>query len=173
MKIPTLCICLILLCIKTSLLAQNKPMGFGLQMFKNIEQIVYCVPLPLSEVKELPVTERANHSFVNKKNKNITINIRGFYSVDKNIDLENYFSKSYTEQDEEAGKIITQKEVLKNKQCFYAIGYYNNFIGKFEFAEITWIRNDQVIKLEIIYPAKDKILWYNRLKVIIRNAYCQ
>lgn len=168
-----LCICLILLCVKTSLLAQNKPMGLGLQMFKNIEQIVYCVPLPLSEFKELPVIERANHSFVHKKNKSITINIRGFYSEDKNIELENYFGKSYSEQDEESGKIITQKEVLKNKQCFYAIGYYNNFINRFEFLEITWVRNDEVTKLEIAYPKKDKTLWCNRLKVIIRNAYCQ
>jgi hypothetical protein len=131
------------------------------------------VPLPLSEFKELPVTKRANHSFVNKKNKSITINIRGFYCEEKSIVLEDYFSKSYNEQDEKAGKIITQKEVLKNKQCFYAIGYYNNFIDKFEFAEITWVKNDEITKLEIIYPTKDKTLWYNRLKVMIKNAYCR
>lgn len=63
--------------------------------------------------------------------------------------------------------------MLKNKQCFYAIGYYNNFIGKFEFEEVTWIRNDEVTKLEIVYPTKEKKIWYERLKIIIKNAYCK
>lgn len=159
--------------LSTSITAQKKSLPYGLQMFKNIEQIEYCVPLPLSTYKETYDTERAQHSFVHKKNKKATIALRGFYSDDKNITLDGYYNKTYTEQDEENGKIITKKEVLKNKQCFYAIGYYNNFINQYEFLEITWVRKDEVTKLEVVYAISEKKLWLNRLKVIIQNANCK
>jgi hypothetical protein len=153
--------------------AQQNPLGLGLQLFKNIEQIEYCVPLPLKEFKELPASQRAQHSFINKKNKKVTITVKGFFRADTTITIDNYFDSSYTERDEEEGKIVTQKEVLKNKKCFYAIGYYNNFISKYEFLEVTWVRKDEVTKLEVIYAIKDKKLWYDRLKIIIKNAYCR
>jgi hypothetical protein len=69
-------------------------------------------------------------------------------------------------------KIITQTELLKNRKCFYSIGYYNNFLGKYEFMD-TWVRNDEVVTMQVYYPIKDKKRWYERLKVIIKNAYCR
>ncbi len=171
MKITVIIISFLLYTATTT--AQTKPLGLGLQLFKNIEQIEYCVPLPLKEFKEVYGTERASHSFIHKKNKNVTIDVKGFFRTDTTITIENYFDSSYTSKDEEEGKIVTQKEVLKNKKCFYAIGYYNNFIGKYEFAEVTWVRNDEVIKLEVYYTVKEKMLWYERLKLIIKNAYCR
>jgi hypothetical protein len=171
MKIKSISIFIFFLLLYKHIIAQTKPLGLGLQIFKNIEQIVYCVPLPLKEFKELSGSERASHSFVHKKNKKVTIDVRGFYT--DSITLEEYYDKSYTEKDEEEGKVITQKEILKNKKCFYAIGYYNNFINQYEFIEVTWVRNDEITKLELMYVVKDKRLWYDRLKIIIKNAYCE
>lgn len=161
------------LMLKSTLFAQEKPMGFGLEMFKNIEQIEYCLPLPLAEINELSGSERCKHSFVDKKNKNTTIDVQGFYREDTTISLETYFGETYNEEKEGSGKIVTQKEILIDKSCYYAIGYYNNFLGKYEFAEITWVRKDEVMKLQLQYPTKDKDLWYERVKIIIKNAYCR
>jgi len=164
---------IITLLLNTTLFAQEKPLGLGLEMFKNNEQIEYCLPLPLKEMKEKSGSERCHHSFIGKKNKNTTIDVQGFYRDDTTISLETYFAEAYNEETYANGKIVTQKEVLKNKNCYYAIGYYNNFLGKYEFAEVTWVRNDEVMKMQIQYPTKDKKLWYERLKIIIKNAYCR
>lgn len=151
--------------------AQQKPLALGLGIFENIEYIEYCLPLPLKEFKELPGSEKAAHSFVNKKNKDCTIYIKGYYSTIVNIDT--LYKQTNTASNEEAGKVVTQTELLKNKNCFYAIGYYNNFINKYEFAEVTWVRNDEVVELKIYYTVKEKQLWYDRLKLIIKNAWCR
>ena len=151
--------------------AQQKPLGLGLQLFSNIEQIVYCVPLPLKEFTELPGSERATHSFVNKKNSKSTIRLTGYYTTGTSIDT--IYQQQKIEENEENGKIITQIELLKNKNCFYSIGYYSSFFNKYEFAEVTWVRKDEVVKLEIYYALKDKKIWYERLKIIIKNAFCR
>lgn len=173
MNVSRLIKSVILLLLTTSIFAQSKDLGFGLRMFNNIEQTVYCVPLPLNEIKELPANQRASHSFVHKKNKNYTITISGYYVSDEKITLDSLYKKQNSAELEEEGKIITQNRLFKSKDCFYSIGYYNNFLGKMEFLEITWLRGDELIKLEINYPVKEKEIWKNRLKVIIDNAYCK
>lgn len=171
MKKKTIIFFLLQVLLQGSVSAQQKPLALGLKMFENIEYIEYCLPLPLNEFKELPGSEKAEHSFVNKKNKDCTIYMKGYYSTIVNIDT--FYKQTLTANNEETGKVVTQEELLKNKNCFYAIGYYNNFINKYEFAEVTWVRNDEVVELKIYYAVKDKQLWYNRLKLIIRNAYCR
>jgi hypothetical protein len=159
--------------IGTAGFAQEKKLPYGLQIFKNIEQIEYCVALPLQEYYEKYDVERAHHSFVYKKNKKLRINIRGYYCDDKNTTLEKLCNSRYTSEEEAAGKIITKKIISKADHCFYAIGYYNNFIYKYEFLEIIWLRNDEVTILEIEYDLKDKALWQKRLNVILKNADCK
>ncbi len=153
--------------------AQSKKYPHGLQPFKNIEQIEYCVLLPINEYKETFDTERAQHSFVNKKNKDLGIELRGYYSVDKQMPLNTLCNLKYTNKDEEQGKIIKTKHISEADHCYYVIGYYNNFIYKYEFIEITWVRNDEVVVLEIHYDLKDKALWQDRLYKIIKNADCK
>ena len=171
MKKETITLLLLLVLLQAGVSAQQKPLALGLEMFENIEYIEYCLPLPLKEFKELPGSEKAAHSFVNKKNKDCTIYIKGYYSTVVNIDT--LYKQTSSANNEEAGKVVTQEELLKNKNCFYSIGYYNNFIYKYEFAEVTWVRNDEVVELEIYYAIKEKQLWHERLKLIIKNAGCR
>jgi len=153
-------------------IAQNNRTNDGLQLFKNIEQIEYCVLLPLNEYVEKRAVERANHSFVNKKNNALVINLKGYYSDDKSITLEKLCALKYTAEDEKHGKIIKTKVISNINHCFYAIGYYNNLIYKYEFIEITWVRNDEITVLELNYRLKDQALWQKRLKTIIKNSEC-
>ena len=153
-------------------LAQSKKFPYGLQEFKNIEQIEYCVPLPLQEFREKSGMERAHHSFVHKKEPHVRIDLRGYYCDDTKITLEKLFTQSYPAAEEESGKIITKKEILKDRNCFYALGYYNNFIYKYAFFEISWVHKEEVVVLEIHYPIKQKKLWMQRLQAIIQYAGC-
>ena len=152
--------------------AQSQKLPYGLQAFKNIEQIEYCVPLPLSEFTEKSDVERAHHSFVHKKDSLVSIELRGYYCDDKKITLEKLFTESYATEDEERGKIITKKEIKKDRHCFYAIGYYNNFISKYAFFEITWVKKDEVVVLQIQYLSKQQNLWMQRLQAIMLYAGC-
>lgn len=158
--------------IASSFLSKGVPLGLGLEMFTNNEQIVYCLPLPLKEMKEKSGSERCNHSFVDKRNKNTTVDVHGFYRENTNIQLETYYKEAYNETTEESGKIVTQKDILQKHDCYYAIGYYSNFLGKYEFIEATWVRKDEVLKLAIQYPTKDHTLWFKRLQIILQNATC-
>ncbi|MBP6430462.1 MAG: hypothetical protein KA319_01745 [Ferruginibacter sp.] len=162
-----------LLLTSSFIVAQTKPIGLGLQLFKNIEQVEYCVLLPLKEFKELPASQRGSHSFVHNKNKKVTIEVAGYTMLDSIITIDSVYARYMGEPHEEVGKIITQIELLKNRKCFYSIGYYNNFLGKYEFIETTWVKNDEVITMQVHYPIKEKKLWYERLKLIIKNAYCR
>lgn len=153
-------------------IAQSNRINDGLQLFKNIEQIEYCVLLPLNEYVEKRAVERTKHSFVNKKNNALVINLKGYYSDDKSITLEKLCALKYTAADEEHGKIIKTKVISNINHCFYAIGYYNNLIYKYEFIEITWVRNDEITVLELNYRLKDQALWQKRLKTIIKNSEC-
>ena len=152
--------------------AQSNRINDGLQLFKNIEQIEYCVLLPLNEYVERRAVERAKHSFVNKKNKALVINLKGYYSDDKSISLEKLCALKYTVEDEEHGKIIKTKVISNTNHCFYVIGYFNNLIYQYEFMEITWVRNDEIVVLELNYRLKDKALWLSRLNTIIKNTEC-
>jgi hypothetical protein len=168
-----LSILIFFLSLSSHIVAQTKPIGLGLQLFKNIEQVVYCVPLPLKEFKELPATQRASHSFVHNKNKKVTIEVAGYTILDSITTIDSVYATYMSEPHEESGKIITQTELLKNRKCFYSIGYYNNFFGKYEFIETTWVKNDEVVTMQVHYSIKEKKLWYERLKIILKNAYCR
>ena len=145
-------------------------MPFGLSMFDNMEQVDYCVPLPLKEYSEIRSRERAKHSFVLKKNKKYTMEVTGLFRSDEKISLDEYFKNSYTEKDEEEGKIVLKKQIVPATSCFYAIGYWNNQIYSSRFMEIVWLRKEDVVKLNVTYPISDTAIWSNRLKYIVRTT---
>lgn len=140
---------------------------YGLSMFFNIEQVDYCVPIPLKEYTELYSRERAKHSFVWKKNKKYTMDLAGLFRSDTGISLNEYFKNSYTEKDEEEGKIVLKKQIVPATKCFYATGYMNNQIYTSRFLEIVWLRKDDVVKFNVTYPIKDTAIWNNRLRYIV------
>lgn len=145
-----------------------------LQLFSNIEQIEYCIPLPLSEYKETfpQDNERAKHTFHHKTKKGNEINVQGFFREDMNVSLENYFDNTFADAEEE-GKIILEKKLLKDNNCFYATGYWSNAIYDFRFTEIYWLRKDEMIKLISSYNISDTTQWNTwREQIIKSNSWC-
>ncbi|MFN8296028.1 MAG: hypothetical protein U0T69_07515 [Chitinophagales bacterium] len=146
----------------------------NLQLFSNIEQIEYCIPLPLNEYKETFTqdNERAKHTFLHKTKKDNEINVQGFFREDMNVSLENYFDNTFADAEEE-GKIILEKKLLKDNNCFYATGYWSNSIYDFRFTEIYWLRKEEMIKLSSTYNINDTTLWNSRREQIMKaNSWC-
>ena len=139
------------------------------EMFCNHEQIEYCVPIPLNQYTEDTKSEyeRAQHVFQNKADKKYDITVQGLFREDMNASLEYYFKNTYTTEDEEHGKIIQDKHIVKATNCFYVKGYYSNFELDSRFIEITWLRKDDVVKYVATYPIKDTTIWNKYLESII------
>ncbi|MDP2387863.1 MAG: hypothetical protein Q8M29_15930 [Bacteroidota bacterium] len=148
----------------------------GLEMFSNIEQIDYCVPIPLSEyVRDTKNDyERAKFVFVNKKNDQLELVLQGMFRSDPKVSIEEYFKNSYPPEDEEGGKNIETKEIVKSTGCFYAKGFWSNFALDQKFIEVTWLRKDDLVKLYVSYDIQDTTIWNNRLKKITEtDSYCK
>lgn len=78
-------------------IAQQTRLGLGLQLFKNIEQVVYCVPVPVKEFRELPAAQRGSHSFVHKKNSAVTIDLAGYFITGENPGIDSLYAKATSE----------------------------------------------------------------------------
>ncbi|MFN8284039.1 MAG: hypothetical protein U0U67_12540 [Chitinophagales bacterium] len=154
-----------------SLTAREVYIENQLGTFCNIEQIEYCVLLPLNEYKEdnKHDYERAKHVFQNNINTKYEIVVQGLFREDMNASLEYYFKNTYTIEDEEQGKIIQDKQVVKATNCFYAKGYYSNSEPDSRFIEITWLRKDDIVKYMATFAIADTAVWNKRLNIIIRS----
>lgn len=146
---------------------------YGMHIFQNIEQIEYCVPVPLKDYTETKNDQRAKHIFENKLNRKYKLIVQGMFRENTQIGLTEYFNYSYTSKDDEDGKIIIKKELFEKNNCFYAFGYWSNMFYQSRFLEVTWLRNDDVIKLTVTYPLKDTALWDKRMNIMVRhNSQC-
>lgn len=144
--------------------AKTDPAANDMEEYCNVEQVDYCVPLPLSEFvsNDSASDMRAKHVFDNKKDKKYELSIQGLLRSDVSVPLETYFANTY-ETAEEEGKIIGQKAVQKTNSCFYAKGYWSNF-PETKFIEVTWLRKDDVVVLYASFDAGDSARWNNRLQ---------
>jgi hypothetical protein len=131
----------------------------------NNEQVSFCVPIPVKEYNEISSNQRAKKLFVNKKNKKYQLVLQGLFRSDTTVSIANYFTNSYATAEEE-GKIIEQKKLLNNNNCFYATGYRNNAYYSSRFIEITWLRKEELVKFEVNYPVADSAIWKKRLQII-------
>ena len=163
---------LFLACLSAS--GQRTTTPYGLIEFRNIEQVEYCIPLPLGDYQSNSSTERGKLIFINKKNKKYLMTVQGLFRSDTSVSIATYFTNTYTSKDEEEGKIIEDKELITASNCFYAIGYWNNEINSSKFIEITWLRKDDVVKFSVSFPLKDSALWHQRLvDMTMYNSLCQ
>ena len=143
------------------------------EMFCNIEQIEYCVPIPIGQYKEDTKHdyERAQHVFQNKADKKYDIIVQGYFRPDDSkSSLQEYFDRTYEDAEqklEQEGKIIQEKQLVKATNCFYVKGYYSNFELDSRFIEITWLRKDDVVKYVTTFAIKDTAVWSKRLEIII------
>ncbi len=141
----------------------------SLTNFTNIEQIEYCLPVPLNDYTEDfdQNDVKAKHVFKHKTKKDNEIKIQGLFREDPSISIEDYFKKRF-ESSEEHGEIVEKKELLKGKNCFYAKGYMSNLIDKYRFIEVVWLRKDEAIVYSSTYDVADTSLWDQRLEFLIR-----
>lgn len=161
----TMIICLVFIAQISYAQKSSTTLPYGLQLMGNNEQVSFCVPIPVKEYNEISSDQRAKKLFVNKKNKKYQLILQGLFRSDTTVSIENYFTNSYATAEEE-GKIIEKKELLKNNNCFYATGYWNNAYYSSRFIEITWLRKDELVKFEVNYPVADSVIWKNRLQTI-------
>lgn len=150
----------------------SKPLTDGLELFTNMEWVSYCVPLPILEYPESfdEESEKGKHVFAQNGNKKSQIIVTGMMRSDETVSLEDYFKNTYTQEDEEQGKIITKKNIMKRKNGFYAKGYWNNLIYDERFFEILWFRKDEVVKLEVNYSLKDSTKWNSWFESILNSS---
>ncbi|MBL7918947.1 MAG: hypothetical protein JNJ40_01455 [Bacteroidia bacterium] len=140
-------------------------------MFTNIEQVEYCLPLPLNEYTEdfYKSDVKAKHVFKHNTKKDNEIKLQGMFRDDPSVSIEDYFMKRF-ESSEEQGEIVEKKEILKAKNCFYAQGYMSNLIDKYRFIEVVWLRKDEVIVYSASFDVADTTLWNERLKHLTNST---
>lgn len=151
----------------------NPPVDYGdMELFTNIEQIDYCIPLPLKEYKEDSKKSdmRAKHVFVNTQKEENEILVQGMFRENSAVSIDDYFKNTFSEEEtEQQGKVIISKEIYKNNNFFYAFGYWNNFISKSRFLDMYWLRKDDVVHVYADFDIADTSLWKTRLE-IFKNA---
>lgn len=122
---------------------------FGLRMFTNMEQIPFCIPLPLDRytLDEKLSDERAKFVFTKNDNPKCYIEVQGMLRSDESISLEDYFKNSVSEEETEAqGKILDQKVLDKDRNCFWVTGYWSNFQEQ-KFIELVFLRKEDLVKI--------------------------
>lgn len=74
----------------------------GFTIFENIEQIQYCVPIPLTfyQHDDKADLERGQHIFLRSDDSSAYLEIKGLFRSDESIGIKEYFENSYTEDDE-------------------------------------------------------------------------
>ncbi len=138
-----------------------------LEVFSNIEMVEYCVLLPLNEYDEqYDNNKKTAHTFVHKTKKNNEIIVQALLRSNSEIPLEEYFANTYESINVE-GKNVEKKELIKESNCFYAKGYWNNSIYESRFIEVCWLRSGEVVKYYSFFDVADTTLWNNRLKEIL------
>jgi hypothetical protein len=156
--------------LQTQAQPSGKPLTGGLELFTNMEQVPYCVPLPLKEYKIKPAQERARQVFSLIKNRKYEIVLQGLFRSDSTVDIETYFNNSDNYRNNK--KQVEKKELISSSNCFYFKGYMTGNPGS-RFIDITWLRKEDIVKLTIAYPSKDSVLWDKRLPVICSyNSLC-
>lgn len=141
------------------------PLPFGLQIMGNNEQVSFCVPIPVKEYSETSGGQRAKKVFINKKDKKYQLLLQGLFRTDTSISMEKYAANTFTAA-EAAGKVIEQKGLINNNNCFYFCGYTGNKYSGSRFIEITWLRKDDLVKLQVTFPVADTAIWNKRLQTI-------
>lgn len=129
---------------------------FGLRMFTNMEQIPFCIPLPLGRytLDEKQSDERAKFVFIKNDNPECYIEVQGMLRSDESIDLKTYFENSISEDEAEGiGKILDQKVLNEKCGCFWVTGYWNNFPEQ-KFIELVFLREEDLVRIYWSYDVK-------------------
>lgn len=143
-------------------------------IFHNAEMVEYCVPVPGAYHEAYPEDlQKGAHVFNLNSNKVYSINVQGLVRADTAVSLPQYYHNTYAGAAEE-GKIITERQVLPDKNCFYAMGYWNNQYYSSRFLEITWLRTAELVTYKVSMQLTDTLFWNRHLQDIINTgALCR
>jgi hypothetical protein len=143
----------------------------SMSLFTNMEQVEYCLSLPLNDYSEdfEKNDVRAKHVFKHKIKKNVEMELQGFFREDPSVSIEDYFKNTYLNSEEE-GKIIEKSDLIKSNNCFYAKGYWSNSIYEMRFIEIVWLKKDEMVKLYSSFDVNDSLIWNSRLQTLINSS---
>lgn len=138
--------------------------------FKNMEQVEYCLSLPLEGYKEdfKQNDVRGKHVFTHKTKKDNEITVQGMFRTETNT-TEEYYNKYY-EVAETEGIAIEARRLDKAGNRFYVRGYWSNDYYKARFIEVFWLRKDELVKLSASFPVKDTTAWYKQINRLIRQT---
>jgi len=154
----------------SSALIQPESESTDLSIVGNNEIVEYCVLVPLKEYEEnFEEQEKAVHRFIHRTKPKNEISIQGLLRANTQVSIEDYFAGSLEDAELE-GNIIEKKEVLKDRNCFYAKGYWNNSIYESRFIEVCWLRSDDVVKYYSSFDIADTTLWNKRLEEILKSG---
>lgn len=155
---------------------EDNQVSLSLEEFTNVEQVTFCMLLPtknyqINEEKSYP---RGNFIFENPNDSNNYIQVQGLFRGDPSVSLEDYFNNTYSsEETEEQGKIIIDKELIKENSCFWARGYWSNAPNQ-PFVEITWLRKEDVVTFYWNFRLKEAVYQQKVLNYLIHsNVNCE
>lgn len=150
--------------------------SLNLEEFTNVEQVEFCMLLPtknykLNKEKSYP---RGNFIYENPNDSNNYIQVQGLFRADPSVSIEDYYKNTYSsEETEEQGKIIIDKELVKENNCFWARGYWSNSPNQ-PFLEITWLRKDDVVTFYWNFRLKEADYQLKVLNYLIHsNTNCE
>lgn len=128
----------------------------GLEMFTNMEQIPFCITLPLKgyTLDEKQSDEKAKFVFTKNTDPKYYIQVQGKFRSDESVSLEEYYHNSISEEETEAqGKILDQKSLDKERNCFWLTGYWSNFPEQ-KFVEVVFLRKEDVVTMYWSYDSE-------------------
>lgn len=139
-------------------------------MFKNMEQIEYCLSLPLEGYKEnfKKNDVRGKHVFTHKTKKDNEITVQGMFRTE-NQSAEAYYNK-YLEVAETEGIAIEAHKLDKANSRFYVRGYWSNDYYKSRFIEVVWLRKDELVKVESVFRTADSLQWYRNIDRMFKQT---
>jgi hypothetical protein len=144
----------------------------GFTPFQNIEQISYTIFLPTTFYKHNhdSCVVRAQHYFYSESDPYNYFEVKGYFRENETIGIKEYFSNTYTIEDEESGKIIENKKLIPEDSVFFATGYWTNFPDR-KFLEITWFGKESVLQLYVNdYLANHQPYWENKIEFLLETG---
>jgi hypothetical protein len=140
------------------------------KLLKNIEQIDYCLSLPLTGFWEdnKKNREKAKHVFIGKAKNKTMLTVSGLLRSE-NKTTQAYYD-AYFDEEKNPGKAIEKKALNIGGNRFYGCDYMSNFYYNTRFIEILWLREGELVKLEINFPVKDTAVWYPRLERLFKQT---
>jgi hypothetical protein len=134
-----------------------------LKIFHNIEQIEFCIHLPLNEYAPPTSPIKACFEFKHKKNRNGRMSVQGFFKTTPAEKFEQYIESRYLHAANKQQKTLLKSEMRKEHACYYELYYLKGSDKAFRMLEMIWVRSDDVVILKVKFPVRELAIWQQRI----------